>query len=48
MTPDFDELIGDEGSLEEREELRQVHELLVSASPPPSLDRPPRRAPRIQ
>jgi len=45
MTPDFDELIGTEGSPEEREELRHVHELLLSASPPPapakSLRRPP-------
>ena len=48
MTPDFDELIGEEGSREEREELHQVHNLLVSASPPPSLDEHPRRAPRIQ
>ncbi len=46
MTPDFDELVGNEGSPEERDELRQVHELLLSASPPPSLDPPSRRAPR--
>ncbi len=44
MTPDFDEIVGDEGSPEEREELRRVHELLVAATPPPSLDRPPHRA----
>ena len=48
MTPDFDELVGDEGSLEEREELRRVHELLLSATPPPSLNPPPRRASRIR
>jgi hypothetical protein len=46
MTPDFDELVGDEGSAEEREELRRVHELLVAATPPPSLDRQPRRSRR--
>jgi len=47
MTPDFDELVGDDGSPEERDELRGVHELLVSASPPPPLDPPLRRSPRI-
>jgi len=40
MKPDFDELVGDEGSRDELHELRQVHDLLVSASPPPSLDHP--------
>lgn len=47
MTPDFDELIGTEGTLEEREELRQVHELLLSATPPPTAVKAPRRAPRF-
>jgi Anti-sigma-K factor rskA len=46
MTPDFDELIGTEGTPEEREELRHVHELLLSASPPPRAANAPRRAPR--
>jgi hypothetical protein len=48
MTPDFDELVGDEGSPEERDELRRVHDLLVSATPPPKLEAQPRRAPRIR
>lgn len=42
MTPDFDELIGTEGTPEERDELRLVHELLVSASPPPRTEAPRR------
>ena len=44
--PDFHELVGDEGTPEELERLRQVHELLVAAGPPPelphSLAEPPR------
>jgi hypothetical protein len=36
-TPDFDELIGEGVSAEERERLRRVHELLVTAGPPPEL-----------
>ena len=34
--PDFDELVG-EAPAEERERLRRVHDLLVSAGPPPEL-----------
>ena len=48
MTPDFDELVGDEGSREERDELLRVHELLLSATPPPSLNPPPRRPFRVR
>lgn len=48
MTPDFDELIGAEGSRDELDEMRRVHDLLVSASPPASLDHHLRRAPRIR
>ncbi len=48
MTPDFDELINEGDSPEEIAELRQVHDLLVSASPPPTLTAPPRRAPRVR
>jgi hypothetical protein len=48
MTPDFDELIGAGGSAEEREELRAVHELLLSASPPPAPAKALRRAPRAR
>jgi hypothetical protein len=42
VKPDFFDLVGDEGTPEELEELRHVHELLLSASPPPELARPPR------
>jgi hypothetical protein len=41
MTPDFFDLVGDEGTPEELEELRQVHELLLAANPPPELARLP-------
>jgi hypothetical protein len=37
MTPDFRELVGEEGSPEELERLRGVHDLLVAAGPPPEL-----------
>ncbi|MDT7605017.1 MAG: hypothetical protein QOF61_3014 [Acidobacteriota bacterium] len=35
--PDFRELIGDEGSTEELEQLRRAHDMLVAAGPPPEL-----------
>jgi hypothetical protein len=47
MTPDFDELVGGSGAPGEREELRRVHELLVSATPPPALPRRLARPPRL-
>lgn len=37
MTPDFSELVGDEGTPEELERLRRTHDLLVAAGPPPEL-----------
>lgn len=37
MTPDFDELVGTDLERGERERLRNVHELLVSAGPPAEL-----------
>ena len=47
MTPDFDELVGDDLGSEERDRLLRAHELLVAAGPlpelPPSLAEP--RAP---
>ena len=47
MTPDFDELVGDDLSSEERHRLLRAHELLIAAGPlpelPPSLADP--RAP---
>ena len=44
--PDFDEIVGTEGTPEELAELRQVHNLLLSAEPPPQAPEPRRRAPR--
>ena len=35
MTPDFDELVGNDLSPTERERLEQVHQLLIAAGPPP-------------
>jgi hypothetical protein len=35
--PDFDELVGEDLSLQERDRLRNVHDLLVQAGPPPEL-----------
>lgn len=37
MTPDFDELIGLDLDPRERHRLRQVHDMLVAAGPPPEL-----------
>ena len=44
--PDFDEIVGSEGTPEELAELRGVHNLLLSATPPPSFSDGRRRAPR--
>jgi hypothetical protein len=35
--PDFNELVGDDLTVEERDRLRHVHDLLVQAGPPPEL-----------
>jgi len=35
--PDFDEMVGEEAGPAERERLRRVHDLLVTAGPPPEL-----------
>ena len=45
MTPNFDEIVGSDLSVAERERLRQVHELLVVAGPPPELSPELRRTP---
>jgi Anti-sigma-K factor rskA len=45
-TPDFDDIVGTEGSPEELAELRQVHNLLLSAEPPPTLPERLRKSPR--
>jgi len=37
MTPDFTELVGEEGPPEELERLRRTHDLLIAAGPPPEL-----------
>lgn len=37
MTPDFDELVGNDLPDAERARLRRVHDLLVAAGPPPQL-----------
>jgi hypothetical protein len=37
MSPDLQDLVGDEGTPEERKRLERVHELLVAAGPPPEL-----------
>ena len=48
MSPDFDELIGDETRGRAREPPAGSSELLVSASPPPSLGPRPSRAGRVR
>lgn len=49
--PDFRDLVGDEGTPEELERLRRVHDLLVAAGPPPELSPalagPPATAARV-
>ncbi len=37
MTPDFEELVGNDLDADERQRLERVHELLVAAGPPPEL-----------
>lgn len=37
MSPDFIDLVGDDGSREELERLRRAHDLLLAAGPPPEL-----------
>ena len=49
--PDFDEIVGTEGSPEELAELRGVHELLLAAAAPPVVERrqrPPRTKPLLR
>jgi len=38
--PDFDELVGDDLAASERERLLRIHELLIEAGPPPTMQRP--------
>ena len=45
--PDFNELIGDEGSPEELDRLRQVHQMLLAAGPPPELSPAQEHAPKV-
>jgi hypothetical protein len=46
--PSFRELVGDEGSSEELDRLRRVHDLLVAAGPPPELSPAHAHAPQIE
>jgi hypothetical protein len=46
--PDFQTLVGEEGSSEELERLRRVHDLLVAAGPPPELPHSLERAPKMR
>jgi hypothetical protein len=46
--PDFHELVGEEGTPQELERLRRMHDLLVAAGPPPELPRSLARAPRTR
>ena len=45
--PDFRQLVGEEGSPQELDRLRRVHELLVAAGPPPQLSPGLARPPRV-
>ncbi len=45
--PDFNELVGNEGSPEELDRLRQVHDMLLAAGPPPELSPALEHAPEI-
>ena len=47
MSPDFRELVGDEGTPEELAQLRRAHDLLVAAGPPPELSPGLARAPEV-
>jgi hypothetical protein len=40
MTPEFDELVGNDLGAEERDRLERMHDLLVAAGPPPDLYAP--------
>jgi hypothetical protein len=46
--PDFRELVGDDGPPEELDRLRQVHDLIVAAGPPPELSPAYEQAPRVE
>jgi hypothetical protein len=47
-TPDFFDLVGDEGTPEELAQLRRTHDMLVAAGPPPELSPRLAEAPRAQ
>lgn len=46
--PDFRELVGDEGTTEELERLRRVHDLLLAAGPPPELSTAVASPPKVE
>lgn len=45
--PDFRDLVDDEGTPQELDRLRRVHELLVAAGPPPELSPAHQHAPKV-
>lgn len=47
-TPDFFDLVGDEGTPEELAQLRRAHDMLVAAGPPPELSPRLAEAPRAE
>jgi hypothetical protein len=47
-TPDFFDLVGDEGTPEELAQLRSAHDMLIAAGPPPELSPRLAEAPREQ
>ena len=46
--PDFTNLVGDDGSPEELERLRRVHDMLIAAGPPPELSPSMAHAPDVE
>jgi hypothetical protein len=46
--PDFRDLVGEEGTREELDRLRRVHQLLVAAGPPPELSPALARPPEVE
>jgi len=48
MNRDFDDLVGSEGTPEELDELRRIHELLLASDPPPAFAQPLRAPLRVR
>jgi|HubBroStandDraft_1064217.scaffolds.fasta_scaffold1155602_1 hypothetical protein len=47
MSPDFSEIVDDEDPDDDVESLRYVHDLLVSADPPPPISEHRQRPPKV-